>query len=82
MSPVADAEERAIHDYDGSGELRVEKYASFDGVSALVCFITEHGETGALLFDHCGGDVEEAMSDRYLGAHASLTGYVQESPPP
>lgn len=80
-SPIAGAEEWAIHDYEGFGELRIEEYASFDRVSALACFIAEHGEIGAVLLDHYSGDVDEAreaLSDRYLGAHASLADYVQE----
>lgn len=80
-SPVAGAEEWAIHDYEGFGEIRIEEYTGFDRVSALAMFIEEHGETGAALLDHCNGDLDEAqeaMADRYLGEHASLADYVQE----
>jgi antirestriction protein len=80
-SPVAGAEEWAIHDYEGFGEVTIEEYAGFERVSALASFITEHGEIGAALLDYYSGDLDEAqqaMSDRYMGEHASLADYVQE----
>lgn len=80
-SPVAGAEEWAIHDYEGFGGVRVEEYDSFDRVSALASFIVEHGAIGAALLDHYSGDLEEAqeaLSDRYMGEHASLADYLQE----
>lgn len=80
-SPAEDAEEWAIHDYEGFGGIRIEEYASFDRVSELAAFIVEHGEIGAALLDHYSGDLDvarEALADRYLGAHASLADYVQE----
>lgn len=80
-SPIADAEEWAIHDYEGFGGVRIEEYASFERVSELATFLTEHGEIGAALLDYYSGDLDEAgeaVADRYLGAHASLADYVQE----
>ena len=80
-SPVAEAEEWAIHDHEGFGEARVEEYASFEQVSALACFIVEYGAIGAALLDHYSGDLDEAreaLSDRYMGEHPSLADYVQE----
>lgn len=80
-SPVAGAEEWAIHDYEGFGETRIEEYTGFDRVSALAMFIEEHGEVGAALLGHYSGDLDEAreaMDGRYMGEHASLADYVQE----
>lgn len=80
-SPIAGAEEWAIHDYEGFGEIRIEEYTGFERVSDLAGFIAEHGAVGAALLDHFSGDIEEAreaMADRYLGAYASLADYVQE----
>ena len=80
-SPIAGAEEWAIHDYDGFGCVRIEEYAGFGHVSALASFITEHGEIGAALLDYYSGDLEEAkeaITDRYMGEHSSLADYVQE----
>lgn len=80
-SPVAGAEEWAIPDYEGFGEIRIEEYTGFERVSALAMFIAEHGEIGAALLDYYSGDLDEAaeaMTDRYMGEHASLADYVQE----
>ena len=80
-SPVDEAEEWAIHDYEGFGGARVEEYDSFDHVSALAAFIVEYGALGAALLDYYGGGLEEAreaLAERYVGEHASLAGYVQE----
>lgn len=81
-SPVADAEEWAIHDYEGFGSLRLHESEGFERVSELACFIAEHGDIGLALLDHCDGDIDaarEAISDRYLGQHASLADYVQDT---
>lgn len=80
-SPVAGAEEWAIHDHEGFGGLQVSEFSGFDTVSGWATFITEHGEVGAALLDYYGGDIDdarEAMTDRYLGQHASLADYVQD----
>ena len=80
-SPIAGAEEWALHDYEGFGEVRLEEYSSFERVSQLATFIAEHGDIGAGLLDYYSGDLEEAwgaIKNRYHGAHASLADYVQE----
>lgn len=80
-SPVAGAEEWAIHDHDGFGGVRIEEYAGFERVSELAAFIAEHDEVGAALLAHYCGDLEdarEAMANRYIGAHSSLADYVQD----
>ena len=80
-SPVAGAEEWAIHDYEGFAEIRIEEYTGFDRVSALALFIEAHGEVGAALLDYYSGDLDEAreaMRDRYMGSHASLADYAQD----
>lgn len=80
-SPVADAEEWAIHDYEGFGGVRIAESESFEDVSALAAFAVAHGDLGAALLDYYGGDLAEAqqaIDDRYLGTHASLADYMQE----
>ena len=80
-SPIAGAEEWAIHDYEGFGDVRIEENTGFERVSALASFIAQHGEIGAALLDYYCGDLEEAqeaITDRYMGEHASLADYVQE----
>lgn len=80
-SPIAGAEEWAIHDYEYFGGARIEEYASFETVSELAVFIGEHGALGAALLDHFGGDIDEAreaIDDHYHGCHASLADFVQK----
>lgn len=80
-SPVQDAEEWAIHDYEGFGGVRIEEYTGFERVSEIASFLAEHGEIGAAVLDYYSGDLadaREALEDRHLGAYASLADYMQE----
>lgn len=80
-SPMASAEEWAIHDYEGFGGVRLEEYTGLDRVAELAAFIAEHGAVGAALLDYYSGDMDkagEAMAERYYGCHASLADYVQD----
>lgn len=43
-SPIPDAEEWAIHDYEGFASVRISEYASFERVAELAAFIKEHGD--------------------------------------
>jgi antirestriction protein len=80
-SPVAGAEEWAIHDYEGFCGVRVREYEGIERVAELAAFVMEHGALAAELCHHFGGDLDkarEALDDHYLGCHASLANYVQE----
>lgn len=80
-SPIPNAEEWAIHDYEGFASIRISEYASFDRVAELAAFIEEHGALGAELLDHFCGDLDEArgaLEDRHLGQYESLADYVQD----
>ena len=80
-SPIAGAEEWAIHDYDGFGGVRIEEYTGFERVSDIAAFVAEHGEVGAALLEHYSGDLDdarEAITDRYICEHSSLADYVHE----
>lgn len=80
-SPIPDAEEWAIHDYEGFSGVRIEEYTSFERVAELATFIADHGDLAAELLDHYNGDLEEARSaldDRHLGQYQSLADYVQD----
>jgi len=81
-SPVADAEEFAIHDYEGFGPVRIEEYAGIEQVAETAKFLVEHGDVGAEVLAYFGGDLDEArgaMADRYLGCFASLADHMQET---
>lgn len=80
-SPIPDAEEWAIHDYEGFGEARIEEYSSFDYVSRLAEFITLRGEDlGGAILSHFGGDLDEANAafEDYAGCFDSLAVFMQD----
>ena len=43
-SPIPNAEEWAIHDFDGFGALRIREYDPIDTISQIASAIKEHGE--------------------------------------
>ena len=79
-SPMPDAEEWAVHDYEGFEGARLSEYASFDTVCELAAFIGEHGELGAKLYEHFGDDLDQARAqfDDYAGEHKSLGEFAAE----
>lgn len=79
-SPVTDAEEYAIHDYEGFGSYRVSEYEGIEEVHKVACFIEEHDELGAELLAYYSDmeEAEKAMEERYAGCHKSVADFVQD----
>ncbi len=80
-SPVEDAEEYAIHDYEGFEGASISEYAGIDSVARMAAFIAEHGALGAGLLEQFVGDMEQAetaLQDCYHGQFASLADYMEE----
>lgn len=80
-SPVEDAEEYAIHDYEGFEGVSISEYAGIDSVARMAAFIAEHGALGAGLLEQFSGDIDQAEStleDCYHGQFASLADYMEE----
>lgn len=80
-SPISDAEEWAIHDYEGFEGAPVSEYQGLDSVAYMAAFIAEHGGLGGKLIAHFGGDLDEArtaIEDHYAGEYASLAEFAQE----
>ena len=80
-SPVEDAEEYAIHDYEGFEGVSISEYAGINTVARLATFIAEHGALGAGLLEQFSGDMDQAEStleDCYHGQFASLADYMEE----
>lgn len=80
-SPIAGAEEWAIHDYEGFGGVEIAEYAGVDRVVEIAAFLRERGTLGALMLEHVGGDLDEAagaLDDQYHGVYESLADWVQE----
>ena len=78
-SPIKDAEEYAIHDYEGFEGVTVREYASIEGVARMGAFIAEHGALGAGLLEQFVGDMEtgEVTGDVDQGQQEE-----QPTPPP
>ncbi|WP_394693133.1 antirestriction protein ArdA [Hyphobacterium sp.] len=81
-SPIAGAEEWAIHDYEGFEGVRLSEYDGFERVTELAAFIAEHGRLGGKLVEYFGGDLNDArraMEDSYYGEYSSIADFAQES---
>lgn len=79
-SPISDAEEFAIHDYDGFEGIRIEEYSCIDKVAELAGFVVEHGTLGAEIYCYYGSldDARTAIEDQYAGQYVSLADFAQE----
>lgn len=80
-SPEPDAEEHAIHDYEGFEGLRLSEYEGLESVCEKAAFIAEHGRLGAEVAAYFGGDIEEArkaLEHHYAGAYASLAEFAED----
>jgi hypothetical protein len=73
-SPIAGAEEYAIHDYEGfEGVSTLSEYQGVESVAELAAFIAEHGELGGKLVEYFGDldAAREAIEDHYAGEYQS-----------
>lgn len=80
-SPIENAEEYAIHDYEGFEGVTISEYAGIDSVARMGAFIAEHGALGAGLLEQFGGDMDQAettLQDCYHGQFTSLADYMEE----
>ncbi|WP_075657197.1 antirestriction protein ArdA [Pseudochrobactrum sp. B5] len=80
-SPIAHAEEYAIHDFEGFEGVTISEYAGIDTVAHIGAFISEHGALGAGLLEQFVGDMDQAetaLQDCYHGQFASLADYMEE----
>ncbi len=79
-SPERNAEEWAIHDYDGFCGCRISEYAGFDTVCDLAEFLEERGELGAKLYENFGEDLEQARAayEDYAGEYQTAAEFAEE----
>jgi antirestriction protein len=80
LSPEPFAEEWAIHDYEGFGDIRIHEYESLSEVSRLGLLVEEHGEAFAAYAAHVGTETatEESFQDAYRGHWDSELAYAQD----
>jgi antirestriction protein len=88
-SPVAGAEEYAIHDHEGFGGVEIAEFASIGRVVEIANFLQACGRAGvracgrlgALVLGEVAGDLEaaaRALDDQYHGVFASLADGLQD----
>lgn len=79
-SPIEDAKEWAIHDYEGFEGVQLSEYEGFAEVSELAAFIAEHGEIGGQLVSHLGSldEAKKTIKDAYAGEYKSLADFAEE----
>lgn len=80
-SPIEDAEEYAIHDYEGFEGVTIHEYAGIENVARMAAFIAEHGALGAgalAELDEDIGQAETALRECYHGQFTSLADYMEE----
>lgn len=68
QSPIANAEECAIHDYEGFCGLRLSEYEAIEKVSEIAAMIEEHGEAWAKFAEYEG--IEYATREHFEEAYA------------
>ena len=79
-SPIPNAEEWAIHDYEDFGDIEIHEYESIEDVQKLAAFYQEHGDLGAKMYKQYFDidEAEEALNDRYHGAWDSEVDFAIE----
>lgn len=78
-SPEPDAEEYAIHDYEGFGGIKIHEYESICNIVEYASFIKEHGELGlALLCNYSMDDAQTMLEDNYQGCYDSEVDFAEQ----
>jgi len=80
-SPVEDAEEWAIHDFEGFDSAVISKYEGIERVVNIAMFLNEYSDIGGALVSHVCGDLDEsnnAAEEQYHGCYRSLADHAQE----
>jgi len=72
-SPIRNADEWAIHDYEGFGDIRIEEYTGLSEISELAVFLAEHGELGAAAYAYSNNiaDALKMLEENYHGEFVS-----------
>lgn len=78
-SPEPDAEEYAIHDYEGFGRIKIHEYEGIGNIVEYAAFIKEHGELGlALLCDYSVDDAQTMLEENYHGCYDSEVDFSRQ----
>nr|HAT8714696.1 antirestriction protein ArdA [Legionella jordanis] len=78
-SPEPNAEEYAIHDYEGFGSIKIHEYEGISNIVEYASFIQEHGELGlALLCDYPVDDAQTMLEEHYQGSYDSEIDFARQ----
>jgi antirestriction protein len=79
-SPVPGAEEYAIHDYEGFGDLVINESHDLDEVAETAEFIAEHDDVAlaALSNYHYLDDAKRHVDEGFAGVYCSVTEYAEQ----
>jgi len=80
-SPIPNAEEWAIHDFENFGSFKVEEYSGIDEIAEYADAIKEHGEIIGEIMAWRGCTVDEAietLQDHYCGEYQSEVDFAEE----
>lgn len=79
-SPVPNAEEYAIHDYEGFETVQISEYHGIDEVHELANFVEENGLLGAELYNHFNSlnEAKTYLEENYSGFYDSIEDYARE----
>ena len=78
-SPIPNAEEWAIHDYEDFGDAFLSEYTEIEKVCELATLIVEQGELGLEVLSHFCGDINDAsrsLEECYHGEFSSEEDFV------
>lgn len=80
-SSIPNAEEYAIHDYEGFEGISITEYQGLQSVCEIAAFIEECGALGAKLFEYYNeiDEARRALEDRYFGEYTSVADFCEES---
>lgn len=78
-SPIPQAEEWAIHDYEDFGGIKLSESEGFEEVARLAELLEKHGKAFAAYAGYIGGEATEGgFEEAYHGHHSSEQAYVEE----
>lgn len=82
-SPIPNAEEYAIHDYEGWGDLKLDEHENIEVLSETAQLLEEHGEIFGAVVSHVGGveylkDATTLMEECYQGSYDNLADWAEQ----
>ncbi|KKL79783.1 hypothetical protein LCGC14_2011310 [marine sediment metagenome] len=78
-SPEPNAEEWAIHDYEGFGDLMLSEHESFETIASIAERVEKHGEPWLAYVGEVGLMYADEFEDAYCGEWDSFKDYVEEA---